>query len=177
MLSVQLFLKEREEKKKKEQEEKEQRKQERQQKKIEREREAARKAEERAKKAQERAEERARKEEEQAKRAAERARKAEEKAKKSEQQRSARSRRQVDVEGDRRQTKRRKIGEPSHSDCQVVQNVCCVCGGTFEEDQRDATGLEWVECACKRWLHEDCIVADIQVNADGREIFCPYCVV
>ena len=34
-----------------------------------------------------------------------------------------------------------------------------------------------MECACKRWLHEDCIDYDIVVGSDGKELLCPYCVV
>ena len=40
----------------------------------------------------------------------------------------------------------------------------------------DETGLVWVECACKRWLHEDCIDYDSVVNINGQELLCPLCV-
>ena len=35
-------------------------------------------------------------------------------------------------------------------------NQCCVCFRTYEEDQLEQTGLQWVQCICKRWVHEDC---------------------
>ena len=55
-------------------------------------------------------------------------------------------------------------------------NECCVCYRTFDDDRRECTGSDWVECVCKRWLHEDC-VCDIEYDVEGRELLCPYCVV
>ena len=46
----------------------------------------------------------------------------------------------------------------------------------FQEDEQLGTGFEWVECACKRWLHEVC-VSDIEINSDGKELLCPFCCV
>jgi len=51
------------------------------------------------------------------------------------------------------------------------QNKCCVCFELFQGYKE--TG-DWMQCACKRWLHEDCI-ADIVFDKFGRELFCPYC--
>ena len=42
---------------------------------------------------------------------------------------------------------------------------CCVCFQTFEDDKREQSGLEWVECACSQWLHEECIEYGLNVNA------------
>jgi len=33
---------------------------------------------------------------------------------------------------------------------------------------------DWVQCACTRWLHEDCM-NDIVYDKYGRELFCPHC--
>lgn len=52
-----------------------------------------------------------------------------------------------------------------------AENVCCVCFQCYLGDQEDS---EWVQCACKRWLHEGCIT-DIEYDVYGRELFCPYC--
>ena len=57
----------------------------------------------------------------------------------------------------------------------IDTNQCCVCYRTFADDEREETGLEWVECVCTRWLHEQCIDYDIEVDADGRELICHYC--
>ena len=43
-------------------------------------------------------------------------------------------------------------------------------------NQRETNGLEWVQCACGRWLHEE-YICDIDVDDQGRELFCPFCVV
>ena len=47
---------------------------------------------------------------------------------------------------------------------------CCVCYRTIADDEREETSLEWVECVCTRWLHEQCIDYNIEVDADGREL-------
>ena len=64
----------------------------------------------------------------------------------------------------------------SENDTTINSNVCCVCYRTFEEDQLEGNGLEWVQCVCGRWLHEECI-CDIDVDDQGRELFCPFCAV
>ncbi len=47
-----------------------------------------------------------------------------------------------------------------------------MCFRTFEDDLREQTDLEWVECACSRCLHEECIDYDITQNEDGVEMLC-----
>ena len=56
-----------------------------------------------------------------------------------------------------------------------VDNQCCVCFRTYEEDQLEQTGLQWVQCVCKRWVHEDCY-DEILTDKNGRELICPYCI-
>ena len=51
------------------------------------------------------------------------------------------------------------------------QNECCVC---FELYRGDDETDDWLQCACKRWLHEECIT-DIVHDKFGRELLCPYC--
>ena len=36
----------------------------------------------------------------------------------------------------------------------------------FQDDQREGTGLDWVQCVCQRWLHEDCI-CEIEYDENG----------
>ena len=52
-----------------------------------------------------------------------------------------------------------------------AEDICCVC---FQDYQGDNENTDWVQCACHRWLHEDCI-SDIVYDVHGRELFCPYC--
>lgn len=59
----------------------------------------------------------------------------------------------------------------------INENECCVCFRTFEEDERDGNGLEWVKCACTRWIHEECIAGTMEIDAEGMELFCPFCAV
>ena len=55
------------------------------------------------------------------------------------------------------------------------ENQCCVCFHTYEEDQLEETGLLWVQCVCRRRIHEDCY-EDVLTDKNGRELICPYCV-
>jgi len=50
----------------------------------------------------------------------------------------------------------------------IDTNQCCICYCTFADDEREETGLEWMECVCMRWLHEQCIDYNVEVDADGR---------
>ena len=52
-----------------------------------------------------------------------------------------------------------------------AENVCCVCFQSYQGDLEDS---DWLQCACNRWLHEDCIT-DVVLDVRGRELFCPYC--
>ena len=36
------------------------------------------------------------------------------------------------------------------------------------------TGLDWLQYACKRWLHEECTDYDIGNDADGNDLLCPF---
>ncbi len=51
----------------------------------------------------------------------------------------------------------------------------CVCFRTYQDDIVEQTGLEWVQCACTRWLHEECIDYSVTVNEHGEELLCPFC--
>ena len=55
----------------------------------------------------------------------------------------------------------------------INSDECCVCFRTFQEDQ---TGLEWVQCVCQRWLHEECI-CEIEYDEQGRELSCTNCAI
>ena len=174
------ILQEREEKKRKEREEKEKRKAAREQKKIEREEAVKKKAKDRKAK------------QEAAKK------KAEEKARKAAEKAAERGTRSSKRQNSRFQpaTKKQKStskespssastsGAPAattstEATAEINTDECCICFRTctFADDEREETGLEWVECACKRWLHEHCIDYDIVVGSDGKELLCQYCVV
>ena len=139
------ILKEREEKKRIEAEAKEKRRIERERKKKEREEIAKCKAEERARKAAERSQRLVKKS-------------------------APKERAPVPAV----QRKKRKTTNDDMTNDDIDPNQCCVCFRTFTEDELEKTGLEWVECVCKRWLHEDCI--DYATNVDV-ELLCPYCCV
>ena len=47
---------------------------------------------------------------------------------------------------------------------------CSFCFQPFTCD-----GLQWVQCACARWVHESCL-EDIFLDDNGKERFCPFCI-
>ena len=71
------------------------------------------------------------------------------------------------------QRKKRKTADKN--DDNIDPNQCCVCLQTYEEDEMEKNGMEWVEYVCKRWLHQDCIDYVTNVDVDGKELLCPYC--
>ena len=187
---------EKEEKKRREQEEKEARKAERELKKKEKEEAAKKKAEETAKRKEEAAKkkgEAAKKKQEAAKKKAEAARKKDQAAK----QREETFRKKGEVASTRPQvaykrsrthaeaisiSKRQKISVNADDDDDATiqgsefdENQCCVCFRTYDEDQLEETGLLWVQCVCRRWIHEDCY-ENVLIDKNGRGLICPYCV-
>ena len=62
-----------------------------------------------------------------------------------------------------------EVNEPSPDVLSEDANQCCVCFEMYEPD------TEWVQCVCKRWLHEDCYT-EVIVDKYGRELLCPFCV-
>ena len=179
---------EKEEKKRKEQAEKEARKVERELKRKEKEEAAKKKAEQIAK----RKEEATKKKEEAAKRKEEAARKKAEAAqKKAEAARQTEEMARKKRDGLRLQCKKNKYrnyqsqqegycrNRPDADDTEMYStlntNQCCVCFRTYEEDKFEQTGLQWVQCVCKRWVHEECY-EEVLTDKNGRELICPYCV-
>ena len=57
---------------------------------------------------------------------------------------------------------------------EIKDDQCCACFGTYEEDLLSGTGCEWLQCACTRWIHEDC-VENCTVDSEGRDRICPLC--
>ena len=53
---------------------------------------------------------------------------------------------------------------------------CCECFGTFEEDISPGNGAEWVQCACKQWIHVECI-SETVTDENGRKRVCSNCVI
>lgn len=49
----------------------------------------------------------------------------------------------------------------------IVSNRCCVCYEGYDEED----DIEWVQCPCSQWLHEECIL-DTTIDA-GKELLCP----
>ena len=41
-----------------------------------------------------------------------------------------------------------------------------VCFETYENDVLEGNGAEWIDCACRRWLHLDCA----EVDSNGKEV-------
>ena len=165
------ILKEREEKQKQQQQEKERKRLEREQKKREKE-------EEQRKKKALAAEKKALAEQ---KKALVAAKKAEKEARKgtvtSNSVRDSSNRKRQRSDGHQPATRSRRLTEAAAGSRSTTmasndgQNECCVC---FELYRGDDETDDWLQCACKRWLHEDCIT-DVVHDKFGRELLCPYC--
>ncbi len=41
---------------------------------------------------------------------------------------------------------------------EINTSQCTVCFGTYEDDVVERTSTDWLECACNRWLHEECVM-------------------
>ena len=153
--AVELML-EKERKKQEEAEVKERKKKEREEAKNRREAELKKRSEEHAKKAELKAKQKAQKEEEKTRKAKGRAA-------------SAGRKRAGDNERKRKPAKHPRKDHSSSS--AFDQSECCICFVTYEDDQ---SGKDWVECACGRWLHEDC-ADDCFVDDEGKERLCLIC--
>ena len=55
---------------------------------------------------------------------------------------------------------------------QENQGFDCECPFCFETYCHD--GKEWLECACGRWIHEQCM-DEVILDSGGQERFCPFC--
>ena len=72
--------------------------------------------------------------------------------------------------GKRSQTQRNNSKRLHSEDTADVNNdnQCCV---FFDEYVKGET---WVQCSCKRWLHEDCVL-DVILQSNGQPKICPEC--
>lgn len=165
------IIREKEMKKKAEEEEKQKRKKEREEKRKKLQEEKERKAQEKAKKLAEKAEKVRREEEAKAKRLEQRKHKLQGQMQQTTELNTDDSisslleKRSLITNSTRRAKRRNVDGMEPNSD---NENQCCVCFGDYEE------GDEWVQCTCKRWLHEDCII-DVVEDINGFPRMCPYC--
>ena len=168
------LIQEKELKKKKQEEEKENRKKIREEKRKQKEEEKQKKAEEKAKREQEKIRKAAEKEAEKARRAEASKRKAQER-REAEASKRAKSSEQSGGESSSRST-RLRARQPAvpQLDPLVRSDVCCVCNQSYEEDMELGGGVKWVQCACLRWLHEDCVIGS-SVASNGHVQLCPFC--
>ena len=51
------------------------------------------------------------------------------------------------------------------SEEEISTDQCAICFRTYNDDILDGTGEDWVECACGKWVHENCVDYDIVVDA------------
>lgn len=163
------LIREKELKKKQQEEEKENRKKIREEKKKQREEDKLKKAEEKRKKEHERIKKVAEKE-------ATKARKAEEKRQAEERKQAERNARQAQpsTSSSSMSTVQLRSRQQVRVEPVIVSNMCCVCQQSYEEDMELGGGVEWVQCSCLRWLHEDCVL-DSSVSSDGKVQLCPFC--
>ena len=171
------IIKEKEMKKKQEKEEKEKRKRQREEKKRQREEEKRKREEEKR----QREERKRQREEQKLKKAEQRRQKAEDRIPR-EYEKARKALDQARKHGESIQGTQESVGRvgrmaakrPRLEDDTISSDKCCVCYQAFEEEIELGAGTEWVQCACTRWLHEDCIV-DCIIESSGKERLCQYC--
>ena len=56
----------------------------------------------------------------------------------------------------------------------IDPNTCCTCFVRYEDDVLQGSGVEWISCACGRWLRKDC-TEDCMTDYQGEERTCPFC--
>ena len=166
--------------------EKEQRKKEREEKKAKREQERKQKAEERAKRAEEKARKAA--EKKASSRMSGRVQKTPEgsgKTAKDLREKTIRvnhARTGAGVGGDHkngdgepvRKKPRRSVHATDNAESDIDENVCCMCFESYFNDVAEQSGRDWVNCACGRWLHEEC-AEDHKIDSIGKDRFGHYC--
>ena len=54
-------------------------------------------------------------------------------------------------------------------EAEIDTNTCCVCFCLYTED---ISGVDCIECGCRRWLHKDCGEKCV-IGDDENERFCP----
>ena len=69
---------------------------------------------------------------------------------------------------------RKRARKQQQTENKINTDMCCVCCVFYSEDVVNGSGSDWIECACGRWLHEEC-AEDCIVGSDGKERFCPIC--
>ena len=137
-----------------------------------REEEQKKKAEERAKKA---AQKQADKEKKEAEKAAKQAEKMPKQAAKNIRQGSTgvSQKRPASSRSDQAQDRSTRPKVPKLSSSEHINpNQYCACFGLYKDDV--GTGLEWLQCSCSRWIHEEC-VDNVVRGKDGEEKLCPLC--
>lgn len=167
------IIREKEMKKRAEEEEKQKRKKEREEKRKKAQEEKERKAQEKAKKLAEKAEKTRRVEEAKAKQLEQRERRLQEKMETTKLITNTSTSGVSSLLGKRSSVSnnrsRAKITNVNGIEADSSnENQCCVCFAEYEEED------EWVQCTCKRWLHEDCII-DVIEDLNGLPRLCPYC--
>ena len=166
-------IREKELKKKQQEEEKENRKKIREEKKQQREEEKKQKAEERKRKQEEKIRKANEKEMLKVQKAEERKQKAKEKRQAQARKETGRNIGETTTSGTRVQLRARQP-QKSAPTPPILSNRCCVCDQTYEEDMELGGGVEWVQCSCQRWLHEDCVL-ESSTDYNGKETLCPFC--
>ena len=68
------------------------------------------------------------------------------------------------------QTKKR-----GRNDCGKNDHESTARGRSTQEDVQHGAGIDWVQCVCTHWLHEECGI-DCIVDANGKERLCRHCI-
>ena len=77
-------------------------------------------------------------------------------------------------DGEPRKKPHRSVHATDNAESDIDENVCCMCFESYFNDVAEQSGRDWVNCACGRWLHEEC-AEDHKIDSIGKDRFCHYC--
>ena len=106
-------------------------------------------------------------EEKKKKREEETKKKAEEKAQKAAEKATQRAQR---VTGRKRSARSLPLSlktKKIYTNPEVNENECCTCFGMYDKDMEEGNGREWLNCTCGRWLHDDCVSNEVDLEEDA----------
>ena len=64
--------------------------------------------------------------------------------------------------------KLRTCTDRARNQTEIDANQCCMCFSRYADN---STGEDWLECACGRWLHEECM-EDCIHDISGQDRIC-----
>ena len=73
----------------------------------------------------------------------------------------------------KRKAKKKEKGKSKKQKKTLLKiNICPVGQVSYNSDEHEKNGKEWIQCSCGTWMHEDCMLTHLEEN---DITFCPVC--